>query len=84
MSPAVAASCREFAISQINSLPEEAVRKVVDFMASQNFCRFPNPGDYDSDTDYLYAVPGMVDRILRARNAPAENWKDVPEELFDV
>jgi len=76
-----AISCRDFAITQINTLPEEAVEKVIEFISFQKF----NFGlEYDNDTDYLYSIPGFVEKIKEARNAPPEEWEDVPEELFNV
>jgi len=39
-----------------------------------------DPDDYDNDTDYLYAIPGFVNRVLEARNAPLSKSKPVPEE----
>jgi hypothetical protein len=76
-----AISCRDFAITQINTLPEEAVKKVIEFISFQKF----NLGlEYESDTDYLYSIPGLVEKIKEARKAPAEEWEDVPEELFNV
>jgi len=61
-----ATSCRDFAITQINTLPEEAVK-------------FHLGLEYDNDTDYLYSIPGFVEKIKEARKAPAEEWEDVPE-----
>jgi len=43
-----------------------------------------DPDDYDNDTDYLYAIPGLVDKVLKARNAPLSKSKPVPEEWFNV
>lgn len=48
------------------------------------FSPIVNPDDYNCDSDYLHAVPGMVDKILAAANAPDDEWEDVPEELFRV
>ncbi len=39
-----------------------------------------DPDDYGNDTDYLNAVPGMADKILAARNSPASDDEDIPEE----
>jgi len=41
-----------------------------------------DPNDYDNDTDYLNAIPGMVESILEASNAPAS--ERIPlEKLWD-
>ena len=43
-----------------------------------------DPDDYDNDTDYLNAIPGMMDSIIASINAPIseriteeELWTDV-------
>jgi len=43
-----------------------------------------DPDDYDNDTDYLCAIPGMKEKILAGMNAPASErvplediWPDV-------
>jgi hypothetical protein len=43
-----------------------------------------NPDDFDNDTDYLNAIPGMMESIIASINAPASEWERVPEELFNV
>jgi hypothetical protein len=43
-----------------------------------------DPDDYDNDTDYINAVPGLAEKILAARNAPASERERVPRELFNV
>jgi hypothetical protein len=43
-----------------------------------------NPGDFDNDTDYLSAIPGMMESIIASINAPVEEREEVPEELFNV
>jgi hypothetical protein len=35
-----------------------------------------NPDDYDSETDYIHAVPGLADKILAARNSPQSEDED--------
>ena len=39
-----------------------------------------NPEGFDNDTDYLNAIPGMVDKILAADNTPDDEWEDVPAD----
>jgi len=43
-----------------------------------------NPDDFDNDTDYLNAIPGMMESIMASINAPPEEREQVPEELFNV
>jgi len=43
-----------------------------------------NPDDFNNDTDYINAVPGLAEKILAARNAPASERERVPRELFHV
>jgi hypothetical protein len=43
-----------------------------------------NPDDFDNDTDYLNAIPGMMESIIASINAPPEEREQVPEELFNV
>jgi hypothetical protein len=41
-----------------------------------------DPDDYDNDTDYLNAIPGMMESIMESINAPAS--ERVPlEKLWD-
>jgi hypothetical protein len=46
--------------------------------------RVIDPGDYECDSDYLHAVPGLVDTVLESFAAPASEripasrmWDDV-------
>jgi len=43
-----------------------------------------DPDDYDNDTDYLNAIPGMADKILAARNSPTSEDEDIPEDWRHV
>jgi hypothetical protein len=43
-----------------------------------------NPNDYDNDTDYLNAIPGMRESILEAANTPANERIPVPEEWLNA
>jgi len=43
-----------------------------------------NPDDYETDNDYINAVPGWRESIIAAANAPDEDWEDVPEEWFNA
>jgi len=43
-----------------------------------------DPDDYDNDTDYLNAVPGMAESIIESMNAPRSEFKPVPRKYFNV
>jgi hypothetical protein len=37
-----------------------------------------DPADYDNDTDYLNAIPGMAESIISSMNAPMSEFEDIP------
>jgi len=39
-----------------------------------------DPADYDNETDYLNAIPGMMDSIIEGVNAPDSECKRVPDD----
>jgi hypothetical protein len=41
-----------------------------------------DPDDYDNDTDYLCAIPGMAERLIKGMNTPLSECETVPEECF--
>jgi len=43
-----------------------------------------NPDDYDDDTDYILAIPGMKERLLKSMNLPASEFHPLPEKYFNV
>ena len=43
-----------------------------------------DPNDYDNDTDYLNAIPGMREKIIAGLNTPLSECEPIPEGLFDV
>ncbi len=43
-----------------------------------------NPDDYDDDTDYINAIPGMKERLLESLNAPVSEFKPAPRKYFNV
>jgi len=43
-----------------------------------------DPDDYDNDTDYLNAIPGMAEKLIRGMNTPLSECETVPEECFHV
>jgi len=43
-----------------------------------------NPDDYDNETDYINAIPGMAEYLTQMDNAPDSEWEEVPKECFHV
>lgn len=43
-----------------------------------------DPKDYDNDTDYLMAIPGMKEKLISGMNAPSSKCRRVPKEYFNV
>ncbi len=39
-----------------------------------------NSDDYDSETDFLNAIPGMREKIINGLNTPLDECIDVPED----
>jgi len=35
-----------------------------------------DPADYDDETDYINAIPGLKERLLAYRNLPASEFED--------
>ena len=73
-------SNREYVKTQIDALPDSVIEKIQVFIAYQKF----SLGIFENDTDYLTAIPGMVESIKAAAAEPlcdcipvAEVWADV-------
>jgi len=60
------------------------IRKDVDKITWTPEDDYINPDDYDSETDYLCALPGVVERLNRAHNDPNTEFKPVSRKFFDV
>jgi len=43
-----------------------------------------DPADYDNDTDYLNAIPGMAEKLIEGMNTPLSECEDIPEEWRNV
>jgi len=43
-----------------------------------------DPNNYDNDTDYLNAIPGMREKIITGLNTPLSECEPIPEALFNV
>jgi len=42
-----------------------------------------DPNDYDNATDYLSAIPGMMESINDGIDAPESECDDMPDDWFD-
>ena len=73
-------SNREYVRTQIDTLPDNVVDKIQDFIAYQRF----SLGLFEDDTDYLTSIPGMVESIKAAAAEPLENYVPVTEIWPDV
>jgi len=51
--------------------------------ANERNPEYIDPADYPNTTAYLNAIPGMVESILEASNAPMSEFVDVPDEWID-
>ncbi|MCL2634401.1 MAG: hypothetical protein FWD34_07820 [Oscillospiraceae bacterium] len=72
-------SSRDYARTQIDTLPDSIIEKVIEYISFQKF----NHGMYDSDTDYLTSVPGMVDKIKSGMNTPLSECVPL-SEVWDI
>jgi len=43
-----------------------------------------DPADYEDETAYVNAIPGLKERLLSYRNLPASEFEEVPEEYFNA
>ena len=58
-------SKRELLMTQIDSLPDSVVEKVLEFISFQRY----SLGLFDNDTDYLRSIPGMAESIVQGLKA---------------
>ena len=59
-------SQKELLMTQIESLPDSAIEKVLEFVSFQRY----SLGLFDNDTDYLNSIPGMAESIVRGIKTP--------------
>ncbi|MCL2165789.1 MAG: hypothetical protein FWH49_00635 [Clostridiales bacterium] len=71
---------REHIITQLNTLPDDVLVKIAEFISFQKY----SLGLFDSDTDYLASIPGLVDKIKAAASEALEDGIDASEVNFDV
>jgi len=43
-----------------------------------------DPDDYNSETDYLNAIPGLAERLIASANAPASEFTTIPRSRYRV
>jgi hypothetical protein len=73
-------STREYIRTQVDLLPDNILEKVQDFIGYQKF----KLGIYDTDTEYLSSIPGMVESIKAAAAESLEDCVPVTELWADV
>ena len=72
-------STREYVKTQIDTLSDGMIARVVEFIAFQKFC-----SGYADETDYLTSIPGMTEKIEAASKEPISNGISVSELWTDV
>ena len=73
-------SSRDYVRSQIEILPESVLDKVQEFILFQRF----SMGMFDSDTEYLESIPGMVESIIEGIETPLSECVSLSEVWPDV
>jgi len=73
-------NARDYVKTQIDILPETAIDRIIEFISFQKY----RLGLYDSDTDYLSSIPGMVESIKAAAAEPLEDGIFASEVDFNV
>lgn len=68
-------SSREYVKFQADTLPEQVIERVIEFISFQRF----RLGLFENDTEYLMSIPGMVDKIESAVQEPLSDCVTVAE-----
>ena len=68
-------SRKEFLMTQIDSLPDSVIEKVLEFVSFQRY----SLGLFDDDTDYLNSIPGMAESIIQGLETPVHECFEVLE-----
>ena len=71
---------REYIDEQLDTLPENVIEKIAEFITFQRFTL----GLYDNDTDYLNSIPGMADTIKDGLHTPLSDCVPLSEVWADV
>ena len=73
-------SAREYMKIQADTLPEQIIERVLEFILFQKY----RSGLFENDTEYLMSIPGMYEKIEEASNEPLQEsvalsglWDDV-------
>ena len=59
-------SRKELLMTQIDSLPDSVVEKVLEFISFQRY----SLGLFENDSDYLSSIPGMAESIVQGMTTP--------------
>ena len=59
-------SRKELLMTQIDSLPDSVIGKVLEFVSFQRY----SLGLFENDTDYLNSIPGMPESIIQGLKTP--------------
>jgi len=59
-------SRKELLMTQIDSLPDSAIDKMLEFVSFQRY----SLGLFENDTDYLNSIPGMSESIAQGLKTP--------------
>ena len=73
-------SSRDYLKMQIDTLPEDVIEKIVEFISFQKFCL----GMYESDSDYLSSIAGMTDTIKEGMGTAVSECVPLSEVWPDV
>ena len=73
-------SNREYAKTQIDTLPDGAVERVIEFISFQRY----SLGLFESDDDYLASIPGMSKSIKKGMETPLSECVSASEVWSDV
>ncbi|MCL2086875.1 MAG: hypothetical protein FWH05_04685 [Oscillospiraceae bacterium] len=73
-------SSRDYAKNQIDTLPEAALERVIEFISFQKY----SFGLYENDTEYMASVPGMNNKIKEGLNTPLSECVHLSEVWADV
>jgi hypothetical protein len=73
-------SSRDYAKLQIDTLPDGAVEKVIEYISFQRYTL----GLFESDDDYLATIPGMTESIKLGMETPLSECVSVSEVWPDV
>jgi len=73
-------SSRDYAKTQIDTLPDRAVEKIIEFISFQRY----SLGLFDNDDDYLASIPGMTESIAKGLATPISECVPLSKVWDDV